>query len=311
MYQVAQAFARNTGRKFIPDPEGVSPIAEPRRWAQMLSSLLRFGDAKHLEPVDMKNTPELPGWSDKLSQDEAAGRLAMAEYSYVKKWIPEIESLRISPDGTTTLHSDGHSLGTDPGSAFEGLLSGGRDPRVTGIGPTTLRRALITRMAATGHPVDFKKPSLGVLDDDRSPLLGGDSGGAQDAGSVLRRGESGNETGEDLATRSLYAAAAPRPEAKADTEEEVRKLTLPRVPGAAAVAASQAGLKNLLLPSWVSKAHLAAAETLGAKLGPMNRRAEAVNARLKKDLGWFRSLGVGKASLDIHDNPGMKFMSAR
>ena len=156
VYQVAQAFARNTGRKFIPDPEGVSPIAEPRRWAQMLSSLLRFGDAKHLEPVDMKNSPELPGWSDKLSPEEAAGRFAMAEYAYVKKWLSEIESLQISADGTTILDSDGHSLGTNPGRAFEGLLSGGRDPRVTGIGPTTLIRALITRMAATGHPVDFK-----------------------------------------------------------------------------------------------------------------------------------------------------------
>ena len=104
----------------------------------------------------MKDAPEVPGWSDKLSPEEAPGRLAMAEYAYVKKWFPEIESVRISPDGITILGSNGLSLGTNTGRAFEGFLSGGRDPRVTGIGPTTLIRALITRMAATGHPVDFK-----------------------------------------------------------------------------------------------------------------------------------------------------------
>jgi len=126
----------------------------------------------------------------------------------VKNWIPEIETLHISPDGTTILGSDGHSLGTTPGRAFKDILSGGRDPRVTGIGPATLRRALITRMAEIGRPVDFSQPALGVVDDGRLPLFGEDTGGGNDSGPILRSGESGNETGTDLATGALYSAPA-------------------------------------------------------------------------------------------------------
>ena len=132
----------------------------------------------------------------------------MAEHAYVKSWIPEIESLQISPDGTTILDSDGHPIGKDPGRAFEGLLSGGRHPGVTGIGETTLLRALITRMAKDGASVDFRQSSMAVLGDDRSPVLGEDSGRTPDANSVHRGGKTGNAVRKDLAKGALYSPAA-------------------------------------------------------------------------------------------------------
>lgn len=133
----------------------------------------------------------------------------MAEYSYVKKWFPEIESLQISPNGTTIIDSDGHSLGTDPGRAFEGLLSGRRDPGVTGIGETTLLRALITRMAKDGQSPDFSRSALVSLGNDRTSLLGKDSGGENNADALHGRRSGGNETGRDLATNALYSSPAP------------------------------------------------------------------------------------------------------
>ena len=50
VYQIAQAYARNTGGTFIPDPGGVSSIAVPRRWSQMLSSAARFQNTSHIDP---------------------------------------------------------------------------------------------------------------------------------------------------------------------------------------------------------------------------------------------------------------------
>ncbi|MEI7911869.1 MAG: hypothetical protein WCK77_19740 [Verrucomicrobiota bacterium] len=224
IYQVAQAYARNIGAEFIADPTGVTTIATPRRWSQMLSSATRFQDTAHIMPdgeapghpaIPLANgttapsITDFPGWSGGKDIPADVGRLAMAEYAYVKKWFPEIESLRISPDGTTILGSDGHPLGTNPGRAFEGLLSGGRDPRVTGIGERTLLRALITRLEKDGESPDFSRSALVSLDDGGLSLFGEDSNGGNASGPIQRSRESGNESGRDLATGALYSSPEP------------------------------------------------------------------------------------------------------
>jgi hypothetical protein len=234
VYQIAQAYAANTGKKFIPDPEGVSEIAKPRRWAHMLSSALRFNSSAHLDPWDSKdNAPEIPGWHDGDPAETNIGKLAMAEYSYVKSWFPEIDSLHISPDFTTLLDADGNSLGNDPARAFESLLTGRRDPGATGIGETTLLRTIVTRMATTGTAPTARRTDQNLLDDDRQSLQRADSGRADDSG-VLRgirgRGDtadsrSGDNLRRDLATSILYSpAASPNPDNQAAADAALANL---------------------------------------------------------------------------------------
>ncbi|WP_225784650.1 PLxRFG domain-containing protein [Xenophilus sp. Marseille-Q4582] len=50
VYQMAAAFAHNTGRIFIGDPAGLSTVALRRRLEQMISSALKFGTTAHLAP---------------------------------------------------------------------------------------------------------------------------------------------------------------------------------------------------------------------------------------------------------------------
>ncbi len=60
IYAAVANWAFNTGRKFQGDPVGVSPDATIRRTSNMLSSAIRFGTTKHLEPSpsQLKGDPE-------------------------------------------------------------------------------------------------------------------------------------------------------------------------------------------------------------------------------------------------------------
>lgn len=50
VYAAVANWARNTGRTFVGDPAGLSPEALRRRTDAMLSSALKFGTTRHLEP---------------------------------------------------------------------------------------------------------------------------------------------------------------------------------------------------------------------------------------------------------------------
>lgn len=52
IYQAVAEYALNTGRKFVGDPDGLSDIALRRRTEAMLSSALKHGTTRHLEPHD-------------------------------------------------------------------------------------------------------------------------------------------------------------------------------------------------------------------------------------------------------------------
>lgn len=54
IYQIAATYAHNTGRVFVPDPNGVTTVAVSRRIENLLSSALRFGTTEHLLPSDIK-----------------------------------------------------------------------------------------------------------------------------------------------------------------------------------------------------------------------------------------------------------------
>lgn len=140
-YQIAQAYAKNTGKQFIQDPSLISETAAPRRWAQMLSSAIRFGETKHLDASD-----DVAAWTNGKDAAMDVGELAAHEYEFVKSFFPEIESLQFSPDGSKILSDDGSEISR---KTLVNLLTGGRDPRVTTIGERTLRRAIASRTAKT------------------------------------------------------------------------------------------------------------------------------------------------------------------
>jgi hypothetical protein len=86
------------------------------------------------------------------------------------------------------------------------------------------------------------------------------------------------------------------------TPDKLAELANQRLPGLN-------GIRSLLLPSSQSKAHLTAAETLGAKLGEMHHRDEVVGHGLRRYSGRFDRLGANRADLAPADNPGLRFMS--
>lgn len=115
--------------------------------------------------------------------------------------------MSISPDGTTILDADGTSLGTTARTAFARYLTGARHPGITGIGEATLRRALITRLSATGETVATRLIDPSILNPDRGTLLSGNPGRDGDS-RALRDGRGGrNEDG--LLNRALYSSAGP------------------------------------------------------------------------------------------------------
>lgn len=141
IYQVAQAFARNTGRKFTADPEGLSEFARPRRWAQMLSSATRFQDTSHLDLFDGSDY-EVPGWSDGRDVPADVRRLALAEYAYAAVWFPEITGWYLTADFRHILDQNDEEVSLE---MIEYLVAGERAASLTGIGEVTLRRAVISR----------------------------------------------------------------------------------------------------------------------------------------------------------------------
>ncbi|MEW5889969.1 MAG: strawberry notch C-terminal domain-containing protein [Pseudomonadota bacterium] len=57
VYGIAMAYAHNTGKVFIGDPAGLSRTAFFRRTEAMLSSALKFGTTRHLEPHEAQVDP--------------------------------------------------------------------------------------------------------------------------------------------------------------------------------------------------------------------------------------------------------------
>jgi hypothetical protein len=105
------------------------------------------------------------------------------------------------------------------------------------------------------------------------------------------------------------ASRAPGPVPLASTPQQLATLIKTKTPGLATATAVKQGIQSLLLPTAKSPAHLRAAEKLGARLGAMNRRAEATAYGLRGVSKFFDRLGVHNEKLPPGQNPGIKFMS--
>jgi hypothetical protein len=75
LYSIIGTYAHNNGVVFKGDPDGLSKMAMIRRTEQMLSSALKYGTTRHLEPHELQDIE----WSD---IDEAGNMKRLIEKSY-------------------------------------------------------------------------------------------------------------------------------------------------------------------------------------------------------------------------------------
>lgn len=167
LYQAAMTFAYNNGLKFIPDAS-VSRIAKLRRNSHMLSSALRHETTRHLWPFSERaaaNDAVAAQWKARDSQEAFEHNLellAQQEMENVKRVLYEkgldIGDLRYDANADTIEQRTKDPDGTF--SSWQRLSEGdleslveGLDPGNSGVGKTTLSRALVIQSALEGHDV--------------------------------------------------------------------------------------------------------------------------------------------------------------
>lgn len=101
IYNIVANYAINTDRVFQGDPAGLSIMAKSRRLENMLSSAMKFGTTRHLQPhkLQLKDDAGVPALKWKKGDDVNNIReMIITSYEAVKNQFPEIENLRYDPE---------------------------------------------------------------------------------------------------------------------------------------------------------------------------------------------------------------------
>jgi hypothetical protein len=155
VYQAIADYARNTGRRFVGDPMGLSADAISRRTYHMLSNMLRHGDSKGFEPApaQLEGAPNR-GIAPLDWPADNEGRLralSKSFYETTRNRVPEIEHYRydfnsrrfVGPEvsGPDDGRGAGRGAGEGAGRGLETLAESARD-RATPVGSRALRAAV-------------------------------------------------------------------------------------------------------------------------------------------------------------------------
>lgn len=241
LYQLAGTFAHNNGAVFIGDPAGLSQEAQYRRTEAMISSALKHGTTRHLEPHERQKVPWTPG--DDQANLEA---LLFASASRYLSAIPALRDVawstergrfeRVS-DGTAVSDRDFDAFATGRGgSAKAGRATLKRAALANTVlredGDASGREGLLRGIAGLLRSGAAPEPLVGILYSRRGrrefavapsdAIELPDSGGA--GGRLSRRG-SGGRSGDEGAVPQLElftAADAPQPERKFQRELKPR-----------------------------------------------------------------------------------------
>jgi len=140
MYAIALNFAHNNDLVFIPDPEGVKPIAMKRRTDHMLSSALKFGTTKHMRPHARQRL-------DWVVDDDDHNIIALlnASADNVLRNVPDLE--RVDYDWENGGFIDTETNEPVSAVSFE-VSAASPDARRAGAGAATLRRGVVHRSMA-------------------------------------------------------------------------------------------------------------------------------------------------------------------
>lgn len=145
IYQIAASYAHNTGREFIPDPNGVSDVAVPRRIENLLSSALRYGTTKHIVPGEVTGVNWING-----NDDHNILELIKASIKAVSNNVAQVNDLEYDfskgefiVKGEPNVTVDDKTFGRLAKRSFARPDAGGLGP--LGTGSTTLQRAVLAR----------------------------------------------------------------------------------------------------------------------------------------------------------------------
>ncbi len=160
IYAAIGDYARNTGRTFIGDPAGLTDVALRRRTEAMLSSALKHGTTKHLEPHPyQKEGNEKIGvpplrWTDGNDVANIQSLIEVATAS-LTSIVPEIENARFDFKTRTFRNSQGERLSDE---TLREISNTRRRVREAGAGHRTLKRGIL--YASLLRSESGKRPGL-------------------------------------------------------------------------------------------------------------------------------------------------------
>jgi len=142
LYQAALDWIHNNGKRLRSDPAGITPINAIRRTSNMLSSALRWGTTKHLGHnrfQDLSWSPKSDAWN--------IANMATTEMWHAFKALENARNWRYDFASDQFLDNDtGKPISPDELRSTVVLGS----PDRTGIGFSTLQRAILTASALEG-----------------------------------------------------------------------------------------------------------------------------------------------------------------
>jgi hypothetical protein len=155
IYQAIYAWAHNNGHRIVEDPVGLSNIGQLRRTSQMLSSAIRYGTTRHIEPGPFSG---IQGWSDGDGEADVArniGLLARREAELVRERLPFVRQMRYAPE-ERAFYDGNQKLSAGDLKSYLRQRIAGIDPNFArGVGPATLKRALVTLAAERAESGGF------------------------------------------------------------------------------------------------------------------------------------------------------------
>jgi hypothetical protein len=147
IYQAIYAWAHNNGHRVVEDPVGLSKVAQLRRTSQMLSSAIRYGTTRHIAPgphSGIQNWRDGEGWATTAHN---IGLLARREAELVRERLPFVRQMRYVPKENEFYYVN-QRLPAEGLDSYLRQRIAGIDPEFArGIGPATLKRALVTLAA--------------------------------------------------------------------------------------------------------------------------------------------------------------------
>lgn len=145
IYAAVANYAYNTGKVFTGDPAGLSDTALRRRTENMLSSAIKFGTTRHLEPhqrqLDGDKALGVPAL-DWQAGNDVANISAMIEVSLesLAHYVPDFKTARYDFATGTFRDGEGKPLSNE---ALARWLSTSAGNRAAGVGRTSLKRAIV------------------------------------------------------------------------------------------------------------------------------------------------------------------------
>ncbi|MBB5040585.1 putative polyvalent protein kinase domain-containing protein [Prosthecobacter dejongeii] len=142
LYQAALDWIHNNGKQIRDDPQGLSEINAVRRTSNFFASALRWGTTKHLKPHAHQEVQ----WSN-TSDVKNIASLAAKEMDNAFKAIEQARKWRYDFTNERFINESGKELNED--NFREAVMVG--DPATSGIGLSTLQRAVLTASAFEAH----------------------------------------------------------------------------------------------------------------------------------------------------------------